>query len=282
MEEFYKSIKAILYERISSPFYGTLILSWLIWNWKVPYVTFFVNTADIKIDKITYIIQNCNGSLCLIWGPILSTAILLTIFPLITNGAYWVTLKYDQWRINQRNTIEKKQRLTVEQSNQLRLQIRSMADDLERIIAKKEEEVKALTYERDEALQNRRDDEEINRLKDYSKKSDEVRDSYMNKLVIAEERLIKVETELKRYKDENRKKIDLENEFLEFQNDEKYFSYFDSITDCIQREVSLSQYLSNEIINYYIANDIITKINNKYDLTDKGKYFLKKYVKIKG
>ena len=34
MTDVKKSLNSIINERISSPFYGTLILSWLIWNWK--------------------------------------------------------------------------------------------------------------------------------------------------------------------------------------------------------------------------------------------------------
>ena len=281
MEEFYKSIKAILYERISSPFYGTMIISWLIWNWKIPYVTFFVNTSDIKMDKIAYIIQNCNGSFCLIWGPIISTVILLTIFPLITNGAYWVTLKYDQWRIEQRNSIENKQRLTIEQSNQLRLQIRNMADDLERIISKKDEEVKALTYERDEALQNRRDDEEIKRLKDSAKKSDEVRDSYMNKLADAQDTIVRLEDELKSYKNEEKQRKDIEDEFQEFIQKVRYSKEIERISNLINSEMDLSISVNGDVLNYYIVHNIIAKRNGAFELTEKGELFLKNYIDLK-
>lgn len=55
MNEFLKSIRAVLYDRVASPFYGTLIISWLLWNWKIPYVTFFVSESLLKMTKIEYI-----------------------------------------------------------------------------------------------------------------------------------------------------------------------------------------------------------------------------------
>ena len=53
-----KSLSAILYERTSSPFYGTLIVSWLVWNWKIIYLTFFISEDKIELDKISYISEN--------------------------------------------------------------------------------------------------------------------------------------------------------------------------------------------------------------------------------
>jgi hypothetical protein len=58
IEETKKSIQSILYQRVSSPFYGTSIVSWLIWNWKVIYLTIFVSEKIIKKSKIDFIVDN--------------------------------------------------------------------------------------------------------------------------------------------------------------------------------------------------------------------------------
>jgi hypothetical protein len=44
--EIKKSINSILFERLTSPLYGTLIISWLIWNWKIIYLTLFVDSEE--------------------------------------------------------------------------------------------------------------------------------------------------------------------------------------------------------------------------------------------
>jgi len=96
MTDFLKSMKSILHERISSPFYGSLIVSWLLWNWKIPYVTLFVDSSKLTVDKIAYIMINCNDCRYLIYYPLISTVVILTVIPFITNGAYEKTITYNR------------------------------------------------------------------------------------------------------------------------------------------------------------------------------------------
>lgn len=113
MTEITKSLKKILDERISSPFYGSLIVSWLLWNWKIPYVTFFIDQTKLNINKIDYIITNCNHHLNLWIGPLISTAFIILVIPYLTNGAYLITLKFDTWRINMKNAAEIKRKQLI-------------------------------------------------------------------------------------------------------------------------------------------------------------------------
>lgn len=138
MEEIKKSFKSILYERTTSPFYGTFIISWLIWNWKIIYVTLFVSEKIIKTDKLSYIINNhLIDKLNLILWPIISTIVLLTVFPFISNGAYWLKLKFDKWKKEKKNELELKKLLTLEQSIELREQISNQEERFEKILSDK-------------------------------------------------------------------------------------------------------------------------------------------------
>jgi hypothetical protein len=142
MEDFRKSIKEILYERTTSPLYGTFIISWLIWNWKIVYITLFVSEKQIGLDKLTYIDTNLISMNNIIWFPILSTIVLLLIFPFISNGAYWLSLIFKRWRNDKKNKVESKQLLTMEQSISMRKQITEQENYYERIVSDKDLKIK--------------------------------------------------------------------------------------------------------------------------------------------
>lgn len=143
MSDLTTSIKEIFNERISSPFYGSLIISWLIWNWEIPYVTFFVDGDKLNVNKIEYITTNCNNLWVLIALPLLSTALILLGIPYLSNGAYWVTLKFDNWRINKKNEVENKQMMSIEQSGRLRVEIKNLEEKYATILNEKDEELEA-------------------------------------------------------------------------------------------------------------------------------------------
>lgn len=144
IEETKKSIQSILSQRISSPFYGTLVISWLLWNWKIIYLTLFIGEKKITQNKIDFIITNYNDINHLIWFPLLSTIVILTVIPFLTNGAYWLDLNFDKWRIDKKIEVEKKQLLTIEQSISLREQILNMENRFESLLSDKNTEITQL------------------------------------------------------------------------------------------------------------------------------------------
>lgn len=144
MEEIKKSISAILQERTTSPLFGTFIVSWLLWNWKIPYLSFFVSENKFKINKIEYIIANYNDTHYLITYPLISTLILLTIIPFLSNGAYWLSINFENWKSKHKNLIESKQLLTVEQSIELREQIFKQEERFSKLVQDKNSEIESL------------------------------------------------------------------------------------------------------------------------------------------
>lgn len=121
--ELKKSVSNVFQERFSSPFWGSLIISWLIWNWKIVYLTIFIDQDKIEGTKIDYIIENFSSIHSIITFPLVSVILLLTIIPFFSNGAFWLSLRFQKWRTEQKNIIERKQLLTFEQSLQLREEI---------------------------------------------------------------------------------------------------------------------------------------------------------------
>ena len=118
IDDLKKSFDQIIYERTASPFYGSFIISWCLWNWKIIYLTFFVSQ-----DKIDYIVTNFSAFKNIFIFPLLSSIFIITLVPFITNGAYWLSLKFNKWRVDQKNLVDGKQLLSIEQSIELREQI---------------------------------------------------------------------------------------------------------------------------------------------------------------
>lgn len=150
MDDFRKSINNIIYERLTSPFLGTLTTTWLIWNWKIVYLTFFVSESKIVTTKIEYITSNFSDPSILIYGPLISTIGLLTVVPFLSNGSFWLSELFKKWRIDKRNEIERKQLLTIEQSIALREEVRNQEERFEKILANKDQEINILKSEIDE------------------------------------------------------------------------------------------------------------------------------------
>jgi hypothetical protein len=143
--EFRKSINSILFERVSSPLYGTFFFSWLIWNWEILYLTFFISENSLNCEgctKIGYIQDNYLDLYNILWYPIVSTIVLILIVPFISNGAYWISLQFRQWRLNQKTTIEGKQRLTLERSIEIMKEINKKDREFDELLEKKSENEK--------------------------------------------------------------------------------------------------------------------------------------------
>jgi len=144
LAEFKKSVSSLLYERVASPLYGALFLSWVTWNWKIFYLTFFINEENINKDKITYIVDNFSNIHNLVTLPLVSTFLLLTVVPFITNGAFWLHLNFNKWKIDKKHEVEKQQLLTLEQSIELRAEIANSKKQFEVMISGKNSEIESL------------------------------------------------------------------------------------------------------------------------------------------
>jgi len=244
--ELKNSINQILNERITSPFFGTLIVSWLIINWKIVYLTLFVSESELSDNKINYIIDNFSKIETLVYYPILSTIILITVIPLISNGSYWINLTYKQWRIDKKHKIEKKQLLTIEQSLFIRQELKDKELNFEKLITDKEQEIELLKIQIKD-LQNK------TRAKDNQLKSLDF-DSSKDK------------------------------EYVLFKKTNQPFSHFENIAKEIKKSEQFPKGTPENIKEYYLINHIVEKEidefeNNKpyYLLTTRGENYYREY-----
>lgn len=147
MEDIIKSIKATLYDRVTSPLYGPFIMSWLICNWEIPYVTIFVSEDKLgNLNKLQYITEYCHtiSYWYLIWLPFISTALFILIIPFLSYGALWAKLRFDRMNHKIKNTIEGHILLTKEESLKLRIQHELLKKEFGEMLKSKDDKIKEL------------------------------------------------------------------------------------------------------------------------------------------
>lgn len=237
--EIRKSIGNILNERIYSPFYGAFIVSWLIWNWKIIYLTLFISEKTIKGSKISFIETNYCDINVLITYPLLSTLFIILIMPFITNGAYWMSLLFSKWKTDKKNAIEQKQLLTLEQSIQIREELRNLEEKYEKLVQSKENEIDLLKQQLSAIETN---------LNSGDKKPT---------------KLVNYEEEFNQVLDNHRLMSDFAGIISRIQGGYK---------------LSTSTGPSKDSIGYFESHDFITPAGGgTYIFTQKGKAFYKKY-----
>jgi len=69
----------------------------------------------------------------------------LTIVPFISNGTYWLSIRFNKWKVDQKNIIDKMQLLTLEQSIQIREEISKQGEKFSKLIEEKNLEIAQLT-----------------------------------------------------------------------------------------------------------------------------------------
>lgn len=245
VNEIRKSVNEIIYERTSSPFFGTLLISWLIWNWKILYLTFFISESTIKTNKIDFIVSNYSDVNHVLVLPMLSALILITIVPFLSNGAYWLSLTFNKWRIDQKNIIDKKQLLSIEQSIELREEISKQEERFAKFIENKNLEISNLNIQIDEYKKK------LSRISLSSAKVKDVQNPYQDEFKSLAQRIKANGNEMKQY---------------------------ELVLEMIQNGYSLveNSNISSKIIALLESYDIIeNKGNGKFSFTTFGKKFQK-------
>ena len=247
--EIKKSFQSILYERTTSPLFGTFIASWLLWKWRIIYLTLFISEDKITIDKISYITRYCSNKHLLITGPLLSTFLLITIIPFLSNGAFWLELYFNSWKKRKKNEFEMKQLITLEQSIELREQIINQDKRFEKLIEEKNNEITTLNsiitnYQKSS---NFDDEPPIDITLTDSEKNEIVNQNSKNEIIQIVDRL--------------NRDINLLNQYKE-------------ILRLIQHTSSIvgRDAIPTKAISFFESHDIISaKSGGVYTLTEKGK-----------
>lgn len=266
-----KSIDRILHDRLTSPFWGAFMLSWLIWNWRIPYVSIFVDQDKLPGTRIDYIVSAINWKDAGLW-PFLSAIGIILIAPLLTNGAYWVYIRYEQWKVEQKSQVDKKRRLTIEESVKLKSMLHQQEEDFDQRLNKKESQIQLLQSQIVE-LQNEAStdkeaflekDEKIKELERISSERREKIDELLDKL--------------QAYQNSETEKIMLRNELSKSQEELRIIKgdvYTQELKDLTQTLLNISSKEEIDDVLYKIlsgdgiSNAVeVAKLMNKYDFID--------------
>ena len=253
LDEIKKSFNSVLYERTTSPFYGTLICAWVIWNWKIFYLTFFISADKIPVNKIEFILTNYSDGLHIVWYPLLSTILLLTLIPFVTNGAYWLSIIFNKWKIDKKNEVDRLQLLSLEQSIDLREQMSKQGEIFDKMIEKQSLEIKQLN-----AL-----------LDEYKSKS-------VNPVAIDDKNVTTKEKEEEFNNTLEEKEFDMVYSQIKAKG---YRPHYENIINAIRSGYKLidnENYIPSKLITLLETYDIILPLGRGvYSFSDKGKRFSK-------
>ncbi len=146
------SIKSTLYDRITSPLFGSFAISWSVWNYKLIVVLLSSMKAP---EKLTYIEKYIYTDPATIWYQGMS-------YPLMTSVAFIIfypfpaKIIYEYWQLQQKSLktikqkIEDETPLTQEESRKLRRDIINIVIEHDKEISKRNHEIEKLNTELEE------------------------------------------------------------------------------------------------------------------------------------
>jgi hypothetical protein len=146
MDDYIKSIKAHLYDRATSPLFGTFTISWVLWNLKT--IIVLVSTMDPE-KKFTFISEHIYSTPLSVglYGalyPLLSTLAFIFLYPYVAKPVYKFTLKQKRELQNLKKSVEEETLLSVADSLKLRREFLSREREFEKVLGAKDEEVQRL------------------------------------------------------------------------------------------------------------------------------------------
>ncbi|MCT8165027.1 MULTISPECIES: hypothetical protein [unclassified Pseudomonas] len=145
LDDITTTIKAQLYDRITSPLSGAFIVSWAAWNWRFLTVLFSDLKAPIKLSYIeTYIFPTT--SLTLINGlllPFVSATLFVTVYPYPAKWFYKISQLHKKNLRSVQQSIEDETPMTLEQASQLRKSYNTIQSQHEHDISQKISEIAA-------------------------------------------------------------------------------------------------------------------------------------------
>ena len=122
MQDLINSIKLHLYERATSPLFGTFVVSWAAWNYQFILVIFSSLPVDEKIDYISTFIYPCYYTYLLEGAlyPLLTTTAFIFLYPTPARFVYKFVRHKQKELKEEKQKIDDETPLTLEESKKIR------------------------------------------------------------------------------------------------------------------------------------------------------------------
>jgi len=162
-KDIFFSLRDNLHERISSPLSGSFIISWLAWQWQPIYILLaqdYTMSINQRIDKVLAI-SNINS---LMFFPLISTVLIISVVPLASALALWVKNKYYKLYL----LINKNKPLSPDEAAKHREVIAKREGEINNLISNREEKYeKVRTENQKQKIQIQELENNRVNLKDY-------------------------------------------------------------------------------------------------------------------
>ena len=137
-KELSTSLKAQLYERVSSPILGSVIVFWLVFNWEaVAY--FFLSESNIE-NKLKFIDSNFKDFDKNVFYPIIYSSIFCLTYPLISFVPFYIWEWTSSRKIKSKNNLSMSEPLSVERSIAMRKELLDKETKIRKVIVEHNQE----------------------------------------------------------------------------------------------------------------------------------------------
>lgn len=180
IQDMSQSIKATLYERVSSPLFGAVVVSWSLWNYKFLMVLFSNLEITKKFDYLS--VNFFHNFESVFWSgfylPICSALAFLLIYPIPAKIVYENALTQQRNLKKIKLSIEDETPLTIEESRNIRRRMLNVENSFSDEIERKDNEIKQYK----EIIKNLEDDLNTRQksLSNLSPKIDVTQDHELN------------------------------------------------------------------------------------------------------
>ncbi|AKX50235.1 hypothetical protein [Thiopseudomonas alkaliphila] len=133
LKEISTSLKAQLYERVSSPVLGSILVFWLIFNWEA--VLYFLLSGSAIEEKLVYIESNFKNFDRNVFYPLLYSSLFCLLYPIVSYIPFYIWEWTSSHKLRSKSKLSLSEPLSIENSIAIRRELIEKEAKIRRIIS---------------------------------------------------------------------------------------------------------------------------------------------------